>query len=787
MIRNYFKIAFRNITRNKVFSFINILGLAIGLAVSIIILVYVRHELSYDKFHSNSENIYRLGISQAQGESITLSGITSPASGPDLYREIPDIKNYVRISTPQSGMYSYNNEELNSRTIFADSTFFEIFSFQLLVGDASEVLKHPYSVVLTESYARKLFKEKNPLGMQLTLNSDLQLMVTGIAKDVPTNSHLKFDALVSLNTFTEQENFYNKWDGNYSYYTYIEIVAGSNINDILQKSNEIFDEKLNVKLREFGWNVLPIYEPLNDLYLNSIVQFNAYDTGSKTTVKIFIVIAIFILVIACINFMNLSSSLIIKRVKEVAIRKVIGAGRRKIIAQFLNESVLLSLIALIVGLIFIEIFMPSFNQMFQKELGLYRIENLYLIISIPLLVILIGVISGSYPALIMSGFKPVNLMKGLKIKGNRKLSLQNILVVLQFVISTVLIICTTIIYFQINFLTNKDLGFKKDNLIVVSLYTQKSVENSDLIRDRFLTNPSVINSTVASNFPARGLTQNGYRPEGDEKVKIFHALYVDYNYINTMGMEIIKGRDFDPEMPSDKEKLIVNEALVKQVGWDDPIGKYLDRNGRQEIIGVVKDFHFQTLHQEIGPLVITMYPRKNMIISKIKDENKLETISFLEKQWKDLTGEDSFNYFFVKDTHEKLYSDEKKFGDIILSFSILAIFIACMGLFGLTAFITAQRTKEIGIRKVLGASPLSINKLILKQFLGIVFISIIISWPIAYYAMTEWLSNYAYKINIHLMFFVMASVIAIIIAFLTLTYNTLKASTTNPVDSLKYE
>ncbi|MBU8891582.1 MAG: ABC transporter permease [Bacteroidales bacterium] len=788
MFRNYLKIAFRNISRNKVFSFINIFGLAIGLTVSIIILVYVKHELSYDKFHDNYSNIYRLGISQAQGENIEFIAITSPAMGPDLSKELPEIKKFVRIFSSGGGIYTLNDENYESRNlVYADSTFFEVFSFDLLTGDPKSVLKSPNSIVLTESLANKIFKDVNPVGKQLIYNGDMNLMVTGVAKDPPGNSHFTFDALLSFNTFSEQEGFYGRWDGNFSYYTYLELQDGINMDELKLKMEDVFYENLNIHIESMGWKILPILEPIKDIYLKSELQYNIGKTGNIKMVYIFIAIAIFILLIAGINFMNLTTALSIKRIKEVAVRKVIGASRRRIIAQFLNESILISFIALIIALIFIETFMPGFNGMFNKELRLYTISNIDLLVSIPVIVILLGIISGSYPALIMSGFKPVSLMKGLIIHRKSKFSLQNILVVFQFVISIVLIISTTIIYFQINYMTNKDLGFNKENLLVVSLHSEKSVENSDVIRDRFIQNTNIINSTVASAFPANGLTQNGYRPEGSDLSMMFHALYVDFNYINTLGLEIVKGRSFNHDHPTDADKLLINETLANEMGWDDPIGKYIERNGKQEIIGVVKDFHFTTLNQVIAPLIITMKPQKSMIISKVKDNNLKETLEYMENEWVKLTGDNTFKYYFVSDIHDRLYKTDAKFGEIILAFSALAIFIACMGLFGLTAFITTQRTKEIGIRKSLGASAFSINKLILKQFINIVLVSMLFAWPIAYYAMNNWLQNYAYKINLHLGYFLIASVIALIIAIVTISYQSFKAARTNPVESLKYE
>jgi len=787
MIKNYIKIAFRNIFRNKIFSIINVLGLAVGLAVSVIILVYIKHELSYDKFHDNYKNTYRMSISQAQGENISLSAITSPAMGPETVEEMPEIKNFTRTSTQQSGTFKYNNESFETgSSIYADSTFFDVFSFKILVGDSKKVLNAPNSIVISKSLSKKIFKKDNPIGQQLYYHSDIVLTITGIFEDIPDNTHMNFNSVISFNTFSERPDFVNTWDGNFSYYTFVVLENSVNPDNLEAKLVDIFYEKLNKKLELYGWKILPFFEPLEDLYLRSDSLYQI-KTGSEATVQVFIIIAVFLLLIAGINFMNLSTALIFKRVKEVAIRKVSGASKRKVVYQFLNESIIVSLFSLILALILIEIFLPGFNQMFNKNLSLYNRSNIILIIAFPAIAILIGIISGAYPAIIISGFKAVNLFKGFKVKGNSKFSIQNILVIVQFVISTVLIISTTVIYFQINFLTNKDLGYNKENLVVVGLYNTKSFNNCELLKERFLENSNVINSTIASAYPKNGLTSNGYKPEGYEQGVMFNALYVDCNYISTMGMEIVKGRDFNPEIPTDKEKLIVNETLAKEVGWDDPIGKYIERNGKQEIIGVVKDFHFASLHDKIAPLVITMYPRKSMIITKVKDENMQATLEYMEKQWIEITGDNSFNYFYLNESFENLYKADQNFGEIILSFSLLAIFIACLGLFGLTAFISMQRTKEIGIRKTLGASLLSINKLIIKEFIIIVLISLVFAWPIGYYAMNKWLQNYAYKIDLNIMYFILASVIAILVALLTLSYHSVKASKTNPIDSLKYE
>lgn len=788
MFRNYIKIAFRNFRKFKVYSLINLSGLIIGLSVSILIIIYVKGEVSYDKFHENYENIYRMGLKQMRGDDAETMAPVSPAMGPDIKAEIPEFKDHVILKPIGKASLSIDkNEYTSQKMLLAGNSFFDIFSFPIIKKTTDDPLKNPNSLVLSETLAQRIFGEKEPLGQTLMYQNDKLLTVTAVVEDAPLNSHIQYDAILSFSTNSGQPDFYNKWDGNIGYYSYFLMQEGVKPT-FDSRLSDLFYVKVNKKIEQAGWKVEPVFEPLENIYLKSDLLYDFSSEGNLNRVYIFSIIAFFILIIATINYMNLSTALSLQRIKEVGIRKVTGASKKRIITQFLGETIFLSMVALIISMILIEVLQPFFSQLIDKPLSIYSAHNSLILMGIPVLVILLGILAGSYPAFYVSSFEPVSILKNTL--GNKKggSKLQNILVLTQFVISIGLIISSIVIYSQISFLNNKEVGYNRENLVSISLYNSASVQKSELLRNRIVNHKNISRATVASAYPVYGLTQNGYRPEGMEDVLMFHALYVDPHYIPTLELKIKEGRNFRPSSPADEDKMLINETIARKLNWENPLGKNLHRNGVDyKVIGVVKNFHFESLHEPVGPVVFTLKPRKRCVLVRISEENFQETIQYLEEEWKEVTGNNVMSYQMIDDLYENLYKSETKFGETVLFFTILAIFLACLGLFGLTALSTTRRTKEIGIRKVLGANFMSLNIMLLRQYTRWVLIANIVAWPAAYFLMKEWLQNYAYKINLSISYFLAAGLITLIISLLTITYLAIRTSATNPVNSLRYE
>jgi len=789
MFRNYFKIALRNIKKRKVYSFINLIGLVLGLSISIIIMIYVKNELSYDKFHENYENLYRLGIKLDRNSGIRRSSITSPAMGTDLVAEVPEIKDQVVLKPYPGASIQVNNNNFTGNTVvFASESFFNIFSFDLIVGSKDDVLKEPNSIVLSKSLSKKIFGNDNPLGKTMVIHNKFKVTVTGIVENVTQNSHIKYDAVTSFSTLKQIPDFVNNWRGNFSYFTYLLFEKGVEKNQVKPKVTELFDEKLNDRDNESAWRYEPILEPMKDIYLKSNLLYDFSKSGSMTRVWVFSGIAFFILLIATINYMNLSTALSLQRIKEVGIRKVTGATKSKIIYQFLGESLLITLLALVGSMILIEVSLPFFNDLFNRELVVYSKLNLPLLTGIPIFIFLIGILAGSYPAFYISSLKPVSIMQNSLPGKMSNLKIQNTLVLIQFIISIGLIICSLVIYSQLNYIHQKDMGYNKENLVAIRLDNEQCVKKSDVVKKQLVKHTDIKHATVASDFPVNGLTQNGYVPEGKDEYISIHALHVDPDYLETMGMKLVKGRNFRSPPTTDSNKILINQELTKSLNWSDPIGKTITRNRVDyKVIGIVENFHFESFHKPIGPVLFTLKPWKSYLITRINGNNPDKTIDYIEKQWRTITGQNIMNYQVISDLYDRVYKEESQFGQTVLFFTLLAIFLACLGLFGLTAISTTQRTKEIGIRKVLGANFVALNVMLLKQYTKWVALANIVAWPTAYFLMRNWLQNYAYKIDLAITYFIAAGIITLGISIITITYLAVRTARSNPVNSLRYE
>ncbi len=789
MLKNYILTTLRFIRRSPMFSLINIIGLSVGLAVGILIILYVYNELTYDRFHENAKRIYRVNMIEHRKDAISNYGITTAAVGPSMQDELTGVEQTVRFSYPEEALFGYQQNTYRAKSItYTDSSFFDVFSFKLLRGDPSEALTAPYSVILTNSLAQRIFGDKNPVGEELMLDNQEVLEVKGVMEDPPSNSQLQFEALVSFITLEQHDDIFLHWDGGWNYYTYVLLTQGVEPEFIINQTEPFLEKHINNKYRQFGLFLEMKLTPMLKLHLYSDAEAELETKGSLANIYVFSAVAFFLILIASFNFVSLSTALATKRAKEVGMRKVTGAQRSQLILQFLGESVFFSLLALIIGLTLVELLQPFFNTLINNNLGLYRSGNGLLITGIVLLTLITGLLSGMYPAFHLSSFRPLQVIKG-NIRGTGRKGFRNILVTIQFLISSVLIIMTGTVYLQHRFMEQKDVGYNRENLVVVPLLTDISRKNYSLLKSEFNNIPAVQASGAASAVPVDGLTSNGYFPEGFETPLMFNALDIDEDYIETMQIQISDGRNFSDDRPSDKDAFMINETLAKEVGWNEPVGKTINRDGSHTVIGVVKDFHFASMHNPIRPLIITNKPWKDFSTLAVRvNTNKLhETIETLEAAWKTVNPGEPFTYYFLDDLYNTMYYPEKQLGRMFLSFSFLSLLIAALGLLGLAAYTTEQRTKEVGIRKTMGATSGDIIVQFSSEFTKFVLLGNLLGWPLAYMAIRKWMEGFAYHINIPWWIFIYSAVFSLFIAIVTVLLRTLRTANLNPSITLKYE
>jgi putative ABC transport system permease protein len=793
MLKNYFKIAFRNLWRHRVFSGINILGLAVGMTACFLIFLYVRFELSYDKFHSKGDRIYRIICDIKTPTETMKPGGPSWAVGPHLMGGFPQVEATVRTTDDEILVRKGNIKFQEKKSLFADSSFFQVFDFKLIKGNPRTALNEPLNIVFSESAVKKYFGNTDPIGQTVLLTGDgFTAKVTGVMKDIPENSMIQADMLVSMNTLTRKLNprLDDQW-GNYGNRTYVLLKPGTNAV-VFEKQIPAFLEKMNgTEMKELNMYPTLILEKFPEAYLHS--NRNDSNSGSIKNVYIFSVVAVFILLIACFNFINLTTARSAERAKEVGIRKVVGAGRRQLTAQFIGESIMVCLIAFILTLATAAILLPSFNQLAGKTVSKGVFDNMKFIGILFLSSIGIGLLAGVYPALVLSSFKPVTVLKGRFATGTRGIVLRKGLVISQFTISIALIISTIIVYLQMNFMRSQDLGFSKDQMMVVN-------SNGDPARDAFIHAveglPNVKSVSMSSSVPGGG-NMGAYSKiqnvKGVMQIANLDLYFVDFDYLKQFNIKMAAGRMFSRQFMTDTtQAMILNESAVKSFGYrsaQDAVGRDFNQWGRQgKIIGVMKDFHFKSLQEEIKPLSMRIEPNGCSLVSiKVSGTSLPSTISAIESKWNTLIPARPFSYFFLDEFFDEQYKSEQRFGKLFLNFAILAIIISCLGLLGLASYSTMQRTREIGIRKVLGATIPNIVNLLSKDFLTLVGIAIIIASPIAYFAMHKWLNDFAYRIPISWWIFVAAAVAATIIAILTVSFQAIKAAVANPVKSLRTE
>jgi ABC-type antimicrobial peptide transport system permease subunit len=786
MFKNYLKIALRNIKRHKGLSFINITGLAIGMACCLLITIWVQDELSYDKFHENAENIYRINMND-QRYGVVWPIVSIPV-GPALKEEFPEVVDSARVSD-FSALVTRGEKRFDEIGVYVDPSFFEIFSFPFIKGDPKTALSAPFSMVISQEMAKKFFNGEDFLGKNLKLNNELDFTITGVIKDMPRNSHLNFDFLVPFKIFEQKDRDPNNW-GRFQVYTYVMLQDDAPFKE--------FEKKIAGLLQEHNVRSGPRLEPEP---LTRIHLYAVDGGGDVRYVYIFSIIAVFILVIACINFMNLTTARSSTRAKEIGMRKVTGAQRADLIKQFMGESVIISLIALYFALILVILLLPALGNLADKQLTLYPQGNWNLILGFVGIVLFAGLLAGSYPALFLSSFKAADILTGSLISassGAKKTIFRKALVVIQFSISVFLIIFTLVIFKQLHFIRNRNLGYEKEHIISIPLRGNASMQY-DAFKSELLRDSRILHVTATSEVPILIYYLHiGYDWEGRDpkKESRMNEVLVDHDFIETFNMTITQGRGFSRDYTTDaSEAYIINEAAVKAMDMKSPVGKRFSaptHAGMREgtIVGVVKDFHFKPLHDEIGPLVMFIEPEKfSFFCIKVKSEisDMHRTINFIESVYKKFTPNFPFRYSFLDSTFDKLYKSEQKTGSIFGYFTFLAIFISCLGLFGLAAQMAEMRIKEIGIRKVLGASVSGIAMLLSKEFMKWVIIANIIAWPVAYYVTDRWIQNFAYRTSIGLWIFFLAAFLAFLIALVTVGYQAVKTAMANPVDALRYE
>jgi len=799
MFKNYLIAAVRNIRRHKLYSFINIFGLALGLSVFMLIVLFIQFELSYDKFHENHDRIYRIEQNMVlNNQTVQDAGLPPPLSKA-LKADFPEIEAITRVKGGGTSVLSLRDTKgiISENCFFVDNSFLEIFSFEWAKGDRKTALTEPGSAVITEIVARALFGEEEALGKTIRVDHRYDLNVTGILKEVPANSHIQFDMLISysslLATYDKPtlEDWYSNW---------LPLYVLLHKNHSLEEMNK----KIRLALRnhQIGnpYNSELYLKPLIMIHLHSHVQSELGTNGDIKNIYIFSAVALFVLIIACINFMNLATARSADRTREVGVRKVIGAQRSSLMNQFLGEAILTVILSMFLAVALTELLLPAFNSIVNRDLKIDYLINWSFSLSLIIITILVGVLSGIYPAIFLSSFRPVQMFKGMLSSGARNIVLRKFLVVLQFFISVVLIIGTVIIIQQVNFLLNKDLGFNSNHILIIHA-KNTTPEKNKLFRNQILQHSSVIKVGVSDYLPYDSSNWTGFSWEGaaDNKGIKVNINYIDENVLDTYGMAIVKGRGFSKDHLSDQGQVVIlNEEAVRQMRMDDPIGKriyyrvdYRSRDWKgATIVGIVKDYHFLSLHKTISPLMLRFYSKEmtgNNISVKIANQQIPKTIEFLQKKFEQIFPRQDFNYRFLDEDFRNMYQEERKTSKVIFYLAILAIFIACLGLFGLVSFTIRQRTKEIGIRKALGASVPNIVRYLIKEFLKLLIIANVIAWPVAYFAMNIWLQNFPYRIEINLGIFIIAGALAVLIGTLTVLYQAIRAARANPIEALHYE
>jgi len=804
MFKNYFKIALRNLLRHKSFSAINILGLSIGIATCLIIMLFVQNELSYDRYNKKADRIVRVVFKgTVQGNEMKEASVMPPVAQA-LRTEFPEVQEATRLSrggVPRItiGEKVFREDEM----VFVDSNFFQVFTLPFVKGDSKSALIEPNTIVISKAIAEKYFGKDDPMGKLIVLNDEkASYKITGVMDNIPVNSHFRYDLFASMAGLEESRS--PSWMTS-NFFTYLVLQPGYDYYKLEAKLPGVVErhigpqmlESMGITLAEFrkkGNDLGFFLQPVTSIHLHSDMQSEMSPPGDLRYVYIFSVIALFMLAIACINFMNLSTASASKRAREVGIRKVLGSVRFDLIRQFLLESILLTCLALLLSIVLVYIALPFFNQLSGKNLSMDFSTHPWFLPTLLIFGLVTGVLAGGYPAFFLSSFKPVAVLKGRLTAGRKSISLRSGLVVFQFFISIILIVGTTVVYKQLAYIQHKKLGYDKDQVIVVQDVGWLG-QNADVFRAQLSQDPRVMSVSSSGYLPAGPSNDNNFFVFADNNssqlVKTLRY-EVDEMYLPTLGINLAAGRNFSKEFGTDSSGIIINETAAKAFGWNEnALGHTLshsDKHGVNDVyhvVGIVKDFHFRSLHERISPLVMVLQKNYGALIVKAKGRDITGLLATMKKEWTALHAEIPFSYSFLDDRFNNMYAGEQKTGIILAIFAGLTIFVACLGLFGLVTFMAEQRTKEIGIRKVLGASVTGVVKLLSRDFIKLVLIAFVIAAPIAWFIMNKWLQDFAYRINISWWVFVVAAIFAIVITLITISFRAIRAAVANPVESLR--
>lgn len=789
MIRNLIKTAVRHILKHPGYSFLNVLGLTLGITSALFLLIYVSDEVSYDRYHEKADRIYRVSSKITETDDQFTWIVAQIPFGPQVAQDYPEVEAYVRFFNMPRALYKYEDKEFVEEDFFyADSALFEIFTYEVIRGDARRALLEPNKIVLTETVAARYFGDSDPVGKTLTAGGSTY-EVTGVIEDVPSNSHFRFGALASRTNLPEQ---IGSW-GNFGVFTYLLFPEGLDIKAFEEKMQGMYAAYMEPIFGPVNVKVEYLLEPIREIHLYSTKEGEPEPTGSITYVYIFAIVAIFLVLIAAMNYMNLSTARSSSRAREVGLRKVVGSRRGPLVLQFLSESVIFTVLSLVLSIILLMALLPRLNLLAGKSFDSDVIFSPVVLLGMLGVVLLVGVVGGSYPAFFLSRFSPVTVLKGEITQGTAGSLFRKILVVIQFAVSVIMIVCTLVVFRQLNYLKQMDQGFDQENVLSLDL-NGPMAGKYPVLKQSLLENPNVLYVSSTSSRVGEGSGKLLFDVETDQGMvqRGINFAIADHDFVEALGIKMVQGRDFQEDMPSDTlSGVIVNETFVKRMGWNDPIGKKIEAGDentlRARVVGVMQDYHQTGMYNEIESLLLAYRTLNNIVYVKISEENVEQALSHIESSWKEVFPDQPYSYTFLSERFNRQFESDEKRGLIFTLFTILAILIACLGLFGLASYTVEQRTREIGIRKVFGANERTILKLVARDFIILSLISIVIAFPVAWYFMSNWLENYVYKSSMGPVVFILAGLLTLVITFATISYKAYQAAVTNPADSIKTE
>jgi len=788
MLKNLFRTAIKHLMKHSGYSFLNLFGLTLGISSALFLIIYVGDELSYDHYHEKADRIYRVSSKITTVDDQFTLNVAMVPFGPQAVHDYPEIQAFVRFFDMPGGLYKYEDKEFTENNFYyADSTLFDVFTYKVIKGDVKSALQGPNKIVITEKIAAKYFGNTDPIGKTLTTDTSA-FEVTGVIKDLPLNSHFRFDAVASRNNLPGD---YGSWDS-FGVFTYFLLPENLDAKAFEIKLQTMYDKYIKPLLGPLNLKIEFILEPITRIHLYSTNAGEPEPTGSIAYVYIFSLVALFLIVIAALNYINLATARSTRRAREVGLRKVVGSGRGPLILQFLSESVVFTLISLIFSIIILAILLPKFNLLASKSLDIHVMYSPVVLLTLLSVVLAVGIIGGSYPAFLLSGFTPSTVLKGELTHGAGGSKFRKMIVIIQFSISVIMINCTLVVFSQLNYMKTMDQGFDQKNVISLQL---NSIMNQKylVLKQLLLDNPEIKSVTVTDTYIGEGSSKSLFGLETDQGMtqKTVNFAFVDHDFTKTLGIKILNGRDFQQDMPSDTlTGVIVNETFVNRMGWNEAIGKKVvlgENTLRARVIGVMEDYHQTGMYNGIESLILGYRVTNNIIYVKLSGNKIRQTISYIGTKWKEVFPTQPFEYTFLTERFNRQFEADEKRGLIFTIFTVLAILIACLGLFGLVSYMVEQRTKEIGIRKVFGSDNTKILRLISGDFLILVSVSILIAFPITWYFMSRWIENYVYRNKLSPSLFILSGLLIVLITFLTIGFKAYQASIMNPAQSIRTE